>query len=119
MKISDFLHKDAVCTDLKSETKVDVITEMVAMLVDNGIIEKKHKNKIITDLHRMPNEILQKVRGCRGKSLSTLKRRLHSLAASCSLFSSFRHQPLPAHSIDPPPLLLPALKHGPMAHAHM
>ena len=47
MKISDFLNKDAVCTDLKSETKVDVISEMVTMLVDGGIIEKKHKSKIV------------------------------------------------------------------------
>ena len=47
MKISDFLSKEAVCTDLKSETKVDVIGEMVTMLVEAGIIEKKHKNKII------------------------------------------------------------------------
>ena len=50
MKISDFLRKEAVCTDLKSETKVDVITEMVTMLVDNGIIEKKYKSKIVDGL---------------------------------------------------------------------
>jgi mannitol/fructose-specific phosphotransferase system IIA component (Ntr-type) len=36
MKISDFLCKEAVNTDLKSETKVDVISEMVTMLVDSG-----------------------------------------------------------------------------------
>jgi len=29
MKISDFLRKEAVCTDLKSETKEEVISEMV------------------------------------------------------------------------------------------
>ncbi|MDE2222561.1 MAG: PTS sugar transporter subunit IIA [Candidatus Omnitrophica bacterium] len=50
MKISDFLRKEAVCTDLKSETKADVILEMVGILVDNGIIEKKHKNKIVEGL---------------------------------------------------------------------
>jgi fructose-specific phosphotransferase system IIA component len=50
MKISDFLRREAVNTDLRSETKVDVISEMVAMLVDAGIIEKKHKNKIIEGL---------------------------------------------------------------------
>ena len=43
MKISDFLRKEAVNTDLKSETKLDVISEMVTMLVDGGIIEKKYK----------------------------------------------------------------------------
>jgi fructose-specific phosphotransferase system IIA component len=50
MKISDFLHKDAICTDLKPDVKVDVISEMVGMLVDAGIIEKKHKNKIVEGL---------------------------------------------------------------------
>jgi len=30
--------------------KVDVISEMVGMLVDAGIIEKKHKNKIVEGL---------------------------------------------------------------------
>jgi fructose-specific phosphotransferase system IIA component len=50
MKISDFLRREAVNIDLKSETKMDVISEMVAMLVDAGIIEKKHKNKIIEGL---------------------------------------------------------------------
>ncbi len=50
MKISDFLRKEAVNTDLKSETKMDVISEMVTMLVESGIIEKKNKNKIIEGL---------------------------------------------------------------------
>ena len=50
MKISEFLRKEAVCTDLESETKVDVIAEMVTMLADNGIIEKKYKNKIVEGL---------------------------------------------------------------------
>lgn len=50
MKISDFLRREAINIDLKSETKVDVISEMVSMLVDAGIIEKKHKNKIIEGL---------------------------------------------------------------------
>jgi fructose-specific phosphotransferase system IIA component len=50
MKISDFLCKEAVNTDLKSEAKMDVISEMVTMLVEGGIIEKKHKNKIVEGL---------------------------------------------------------------------
>ncbi|MDE1920363.1 MAG: PTS sugar transporter subunit IIA [Candidatus Omnitrophica bacterium] len=50
MKISDFLRKEAVCTELKSETKAEVILEMVGILVDNGIIEKKYKNKIVEGL---------------------------------------------------------------------
>jgi len=50
MKISDFLHKEAICTELKSESKPDVISEMVTLLVDAGIIEKKNKNKIVDGL---------------------------------------------------------------------
>src|ERR1700691_2070124 len=50
MKISEFLRKEAVCTDLKSESKMDVIVEMVSMLVEGGIIEKKDKNKIVEGL---------------------------------------------------------------------
>ena len=50
MKISDFLSKEAVCTDLKSESKSEVISEMVSILVDGGIIEKKNKNKIVEGL---------------------------------------------------------------------
>src|SRR6204780_5879381 len=50
MKSSEFLRKEAVNTDLKSETKVDVISEMVTMLVDGGILEKKYKNKIVEGL---------------------------------------------------------------------
>jgi nitrogen PTS system EIIA component len=50
MRIGDFLRKEAVNNDLKSETKMDVISEMVTMLADGGVIEKKHKNKIIEGL---------------------------------------------------------------------
>src|SRR4029077_9378267 len=50
MKFSDFLRKEAISTDLRSETKVDVISEMVTTLVEAGIIEKKHKNKIVEGL---------------------------------------------------------------------
>ncbi len=50
MKISDFLRKEAITTELKAETKADVIAEMVVLLVDAGIIEKKHKNKIVEGL---------------------------------------------------------------------
>jgi nitrogen PTS system EIIA component len=47
MKITDFLCKAAVHNDLKAETKADVITEMVGLLVEGGVIEKKHKNKVV------------------------------------------------------------------------
>ena len=50
MKINEFLNKDAVTTDLRSTTKEDVISEIVALLVDSGVIEKKNKNKIVESL---------------------------------------------------------------------
>ncbi|MBF0478638.1 MAG: PTS sugar transporter subunit IIA [Candidatus Omnitrophica bacterium] len=47
MKISDFLDKKAVCADLKSDTKPAVITELVELLLNAGLIDKKNKNKVI------------------------------------------------------------------------
>ena len=47
MKILEFLCKDAVSSDLKAGTKADVISEMVGLLVEAGVIEKKLKNKVI------------------------------------------------------------------------
>ena len=50
MRITDFLAKSAVTNDLKSSTKVDVINEMVTMLIDAGVVEKKHKARIVDAL---------------------------------------------------------------------
>lgn len=47
MKINDFLCQRAVCADLKSTSKKEVIEELVELMVDAGAIEKKNKNKII------------------------------------------------------------------------
>jgi len=47
MKISDFLCSKAVSADLESQTKKDVIAEMVDSLINAGAIEKKHKNSIL------------------------------------------------------------------------
>ncbi len=47
MKISEFLGRDAVTSDLKATTKAEVIAEMVGVLVDVGILEKKHKSKVV------------------------------------------------------------------------
>jgi len=47
MKITDVLVTKAVTSDLKSETKADVIVELVDSLIKAGAIEKKHKNKIL------------------------------------------------------------------------
>ena len=47
MKTSDFLCPEAVCADLKSETKEQVIAELVNLLISSEAVEKKYKNKII------------------------------------------------------------------------
>ena len=47
MKIAEFLCKDALISDLKATNKAEVIAEMVAVLVEAGALEKKHKNKIV------------------------------------------------------------------------
>jgi fructose-specific phosphotransferase system IIA component len=56
MKISDFLSKKAVVTDLKSTKKEDILRELVDALVSAGEIEKRHRNKLIDAL--MAREIL-------------------------------------------------------------
>ncbi len=47
MKISDFLCTKAVSADLKSQTKKEVIAEMIDLLIDAGAVDKKHKNTIL------------------------------------------------------------------------
>jgi len=47
MKTSDFLSSKAVCADLKGESKQDIISELVDLLIDNGEIDKKFKKKIL------------------------------------------------------------------------
>ncbi len=47
MKITEFLNPKAICADLKSASKSDVIVELVNLLIDSGAMEKKYKNKII------------------------------------------------------------------------
>lgn len=47
MKILDFLCPGAVIADLKAVTKKELIEEMVAVMVEAGAFEKKHKVKII------------------------------------------------------------------------
>ena len=50
MRISDFLSKKAVVTDLKSSKKEDILRELVDALVTSGEIEKRHRNKLIESL---------------------------------------------------------------------
>ena len=47
MKISEFLNPKAVSADLKSTTKPDVIVELVNLLIEAGVFEKKNRNKVI------------------------------------------------------------------------
>ena len=46
MKISEFLNTKAVSANLKSKTKEEVIDELVGLLVNAGIVDKKNKKKI-------------------------------------------------------------------------
>ena len=47
MKIAEVLNAKAISADLKSQTKVDVIDELVGLLIQSGSIEKRNKGKII------------------------------------------------------------------------
>lgn len=50
MKITDFLSKKAIITDIQSVKKEDVIKELVEALAESGDIEKRDRNKIIDAL---------------------------------------------------------------------
>ena len=50
MNIVDLLGKDAISTDLKSNEKNGVISEMVELLVSSGSIKKAEKDEILTKL---------------------------------------------------------------------
>jgi PTS system nitrogen regulatory IIA component len=47
MKITEFLSAKSVSADLQSQSKEDVIVELVNILIDAGSLEKKHKNKVV------------------------------------------------------------------------
>ena len=47
MKIMDFLVPKAISTELASSNKKEVIEELLALLIDAGAVEKKHKNKVL------------------------------------------------------------------------
>lgn len=46
MKISEFLCTKAITADLKSSTKEEVISELIDLFVDAGVLDKKFKKKI-------------------------------------------------------------------------
>lgn len=50
MKITDFLSKKAIITDIKSTKKEDVIKELADALINAGEIEKRDRNKLIEAL---------------------------------------------------------------------
>ncbi|MFA5262009.1 MAG: PTS sugar transporter subunit IIA [Candidatus Omnitrophota bacterium] len=47
MRINEFLCKGAICADLKSQTKKELIGELVDLLVKADAVEKKIKSKLI------------------------------------------------------------------------
>ena len=47
MKISDFLCSEAVTADLKATSKEGAIEELVGLLVNAGVIDKKNKTKFV------------------------------------------------------------------------
>ncbi|MEI6631130.1 MAG: PTS sugar transporter subunit IIA [bacterium] len=56
MKIMEFLSKNAIVMDIKSNKKEDVIRELVDALIEGGDIEKSHRNKLMESL--MAREVL-------------------------------------------------------------
>jgi len=46
MRLSDFLCKNAISVDLKATAKKDVVNEMINLLIDSDVIEKKSKAKV-------------------------------------------------------------------------
>lgn len=46
MRLGDFLCKKAISVDLKKSTKKEVVEELIQLLVDADVVEKKNKNKI-------------------------------------------------------------------------
>ena len=47
MRILDFLCKDALSDDLNASSKSEVISELIALLVEAGAIDKKNKPKVV------------------------------------------------------------------------
>jgi PTS system nitrogen regulatory IIA component len=47
MKITDFLDVKAATADLKSQTKEDVISELVDIVIETGGLDKKDKDKVM------------------------------------------------------------------------
>ena len=50
MKLTDFIHKDAVCINLKSNDKISVLYELVDILIRSGEINSSNREKIFNIL---------------------------------------------------------------------
>lgn len=50
MKLTDFIHKDAVCINLKSNDKINVLYELVDILIKSGEINSSNREKIFNIL---------------------------------------------------------------------
>jgi fructose-specific phosphotransferase system IIA component len=50
MKIMDFLSKEAIIMDIKSQKKEDVIKELVDALISTNEIDKRNRNKLVDAL---------------------------------------------------------------------
>jgi nitrogen PTS system EIIA component len=50
MKSSDFLCSEAISADLNSQTKEEVIAELVGLLIKEGALDRRHKNKVLEAL---------------------------------------------------------------------
>lgn len=50
MKFSDFINSDAICAELKAQTKQEVIEELVQSLLDSGQIQADQRDDIVTSI---------------------------------------------------------------------
>jgi len=50
MKLTDFIHKDAVCINLKSNDKVSMLYELIDILIKSGEINSSNRGKIFNIL---------------------------------------------------------------------
>jgi ribonuclease HI len=93
-------------------TLVDRIVDLVRVpLITYGLTTDLNvKTEIVTELHRLPNVLLQKIRGDRGKTLTRLSNRLQTPSASRALFAAFANVGLPRSPSHVPSAAVPAIE---------
>ncbi|MBN2652917.1 MAG: PTS sugar transporter subunit IIA [Spirochaetales bacterium] len=52
MNLKKILSKDVICLDLKSKTKSDVLSELVALLVDSGKLAAEKRDLVLDSVKR-------------------------------------------------------------------